>query len=59
MQVIALTEELLATARQNEISGTDSRISASESPVLPHSKGNEKVTGMFFILLFHSILVIF
>ncbi|KAF3439312.1 hypothetical protein FNV43_RR17589 [Rhamnella rubrinervis] len=44
-EVIALTEELLATARQNEISGSDIRISASESPGLPHSKGNEKDWG--------------
>lgn len=47
MQVIALTEELLATARQNEVSGSDIRITASESPDLAHSKGNEKVNWNF------------
>ncbi|XVF86191.1 hypothetical protein PTKIN_Ptkin18bG0020600 [Pterospermum kingtungense] len=32
VEVIALTEELLATAKQNEISGSDVRTSVSESP---------------------------
>ena len=38
MQVIALTEELLATAKQNDISGSDIGTSGRASPSLPHSK---------------------
>ncbi|KAL4655062.1 hypothetical protein ACB092_01G424100 [Castanea dentata] len=37
-EVIALTEELLATAKQNDISGSDIGTSGRESPSLPHSK---------------------
>ncbi|KAF5744015.1 survival of motor neuron-related-splicing factor 30 [Tripterygium wilfordii] len=43
-EVIALTEELLATARQNEIS-PDAQPTASESPSLPYSKGNQMELG--------------
>lgn len=38
MQVIALTEELLATAKQNEISGSDIGPGTSASPSLPQPK---------------------
>jgi len=37
-EVIALTEELLATAKQNDISGSDIGTSGRASPSLPHSK---------------------
>ncbi|KAM4126173.1 hypothetical protein ACJW30_01G369400 [Castanea mollissima] len=37
-KVIALTEELLATAKQNDISGSDIGTSGRASPSLPHSK---------------------
>lgn len=38
MQVIALTEELLATAKQNDISGSDIGTSGRASPSLLQSK---------------------
>ncbi|KAK2661468.1 hypothetical protein Ddye_000042 [Dipteronia dyeriana] len=46
-EVIALTEELLATAKQNSISGSDFGTSTSESPSLPQSIGNEMESGSF------------
>ncbi|KAH7576028.1 hypothetical protein ACOSP7_003887 [Xanthoceras sorbifolium] len=44
-EVIALTEELLATAKQNAISGSDIGTSISESPSFPQSTGNKMESG--------------
>ncbi|XP_048335035.1 uncharacterized protein LOC107425340 isoform X2 [Ziziphus jujuba] len=44
-EVIALTEELLATAKQNEISASDVVTSVSGSPGLSHPKGNNQDLG--------------
>ncbi|GAV63303.1 SMN domain-containing protein [Cephalotus follicularis] len=44
-EVISLTEELLTTAKLNEISGLDSGTSASISPSLPKSIGNKMESG--------------
>lgn len=44
MQVIALTEELLATAKQNAISVSETGTSASASPNLLQSKENKTVS---------------
>ncbi|KAJ4717624.1 survival of motor neuron-related-splicing factor 30-like [Melia azedarach] len=44
-EVIALTEELLATAKQNSISGTETVTSASASPNLLHSRENKMESG--------------
>ncbi|KAH9684496.1 Tudor domain-containing protein [Citrus sinensis] len=45
MQVIALTEELLATAKQNAISVSETGTSASASPNLLQSKENKTESG--------------
>ncbi|KAL9451867.1 hypothetical protein AB3S75_013444 [Citrus x aurantiifolia] len=45
MQVIALTEELLATAKQNSISVSETGTSASASPNLLQSKENKTESG--------------
>lgn len=50
MQVIALTEELLATAKQNDISGSDIGTSGRASPSLPHSKMVIPHPSFFFFL---------
>ncbi|XP_059447249.1 uncharacterized protein LOC132178743 [Corylus avellana] len=44
-EVIALTEELLATAKQNDISGSDMGTSGRVSPSLLQSKGNKMDSG--------------
>lgn len=44
-EVIALTEELLAAAKQNESFGSDVGISATPSSSLPQSKENEMESG--------------
>ena len=44
MQVIALTEELLATAKQNQNSVLDFGTSDSTSPSLPQTQRNENVS---------------
>ncbi|XP_057990911.1 uncharacterized protein LOC110634736 isoform X2 [Hevea brasiliensis] len=46
MQVIALTEELLATAKQTEISGSDIRPGAGASPSLPQQANKNESTGI-------------
>lgn len=43
MQVIALTEELLETAKQNEVSGTHLGTGASASPGYPEPQVNRTV----------------
>ncbi|KAI3977270.1 hypothetical protein MKX01_009239 [Papaver californicum] len=43
-EVIALTEELLATAKQSEFTGLDSGANAGASPSLPHSEGTSDYT---------------
>lgn len=50
MQVIALTEELLATAKQNDISGSDIGTSGRASPSLPHSKMVIPHPSIFFFV---------
>lgn len=51
MQVIALTEELLATAKQSEFTGFGSGTNAGASPSLHQSKifamSKSKVTNVF------------
>lgn len=56
MQVIALTEELLATAKQNEISGSEIVTSVSESPGLSPPNGNKQVIGipMWFCFIWNA-----
>lgn len=49
MQVIALTEELLETAKQNEISGSPLGTGASASPGYPEPQVNK--TMNYFALL--------
>ncbi|CAN6584664.1 unnamed protein product [Malus baccata var. baccata] len=44
-EVIALTEELLATAKQNQNSGLDFGTSDSTSPSLPQTQRNENDSG--------------
>ncbi|KAG8650356.1 survival of motor neuron-related-splicing factor 30 isoform X1 [Manihot esculenta] len=44
-EVIALTEELLATAKQNEISGSDIGPGTSASPSLPQPKDSEGMSS--------------
>ncbi|KAG8650355.1 survival of motor neuron-related-splicing factor 30 isoform X3 [Manihot esculenta] len=44
-KVIALTEELLATAKQNEISGSDIGPGTSASPSLPQPKDSEGMSS--------------
>lgn len=41
--MITLTEELLATAKQNAVSGSDTGTSANASPSLQQSDGNKMV----------------
>ncbi|XP_048231785.1 survival of motor neuron-related-splicing factor 30 isoform X1 [Ricinus communis] len=43
-EVIALTEELLATAKQNEIPGSDIGTGTSESPILPQPKVSTSIS---------------
>lgn len=43
VQVIDLTEELLATAKQNEISGSNTGSSGRMSPGMPQSGDNQMV----------------
>lgn len=43
MQVITLTEELLATAKQNTVSGSDTGTSNNAFPSLLQSDGNKTV----------------
>ncbi|KAJ9159103.1 hypothetical protein P3X46_024631 [Hevea brasiliensis] len=45
-EVIALTEELLATAKQTEISGSDIRPGAGASPSLPQQANKNESTGI-------------
>ncbi|KAJ0011018.1 hypothetical protein Pint_33058 [Pistacia integerrima] len=45
MQVITLTEELLATAKQNAVSGSDTGTSANAPPSLQQSDGNKMESG--------------
>jgi len=52
MQVIALTEELLATAKQNDVSGSDIGTSGRVSPSLLQSKGNTMVKIYIFLIYF-------
>jgi hypothetical protein len=56
MQVIALTEELLATAKQNDISGLDMGTSGRVSPSLLQSKGNKMVNPHPFDLFLCLVL---
>lgn len=63
LQVIALTEELLATARQNEISVSDIGRSASESLSFSQAKGSSEKKMVpfhfcFYTFLFHLIISI-
>ncbi|XP_044491067.1 survival of motor neuron-related-splicing factor 30 [Mangifera indica] len=44
-EVITLTEELLATAKQNAVSGSDTGTSANASPGLHQSYGNKTESG--------------
>lgn len=60
LQVIALTEELLATAKQNQSSGIDFGTSDSASPSLPQTQRNENVNwhphiSLFFIFVFFFV----
>ena len=47
IQVIALTEELLATAKQNDISGSNAGPNVTASQALSKSKGKEVVRPCF------------
>lgn len=53
MQVIAMTEELLSTAKHNQNFGSDIGTSGSASPSFPQSQKNENVNcHPYMILLF-------
>lgn len=52
VQVIALTEELLATAKQHENSGSNIEKTAGVSPGIPQYDWSEKVKQNFRWVLF-------
>lgn len=59
LQVIALTEELLATAKQNQSSGIDFGTSDSVSPSLPQTQRNENVNWHPHIIIYLFIYLVF
>lgn len=59
MQAIAMTEELLATAKQNQNLGLEIGTSGSASPSFPQSQKNENVSSSKFSLFLAKFMVNF